>query len=104
VAEFPSLSDLTPEFDFKKYIGPSSIHIEKDFKDNVAYIILHLNCSWDPEHGFEVIIHKDRVIDIAQQADRFKIYEDNGTDETVIKDMGNFPVKRKENKRWWKFW
>ena len=60
----PKLSDLTPEFDFKKYIGPASISIGENIKDEVAYIQWHFQCLWDPEHGFEVITHKDRVIDI----------------------------------------
>lgn len=102
--DFPKLSDLTPEFDFKKYIGPSSINITKDVKDNLAYITWHFNCLWDPEHGFEVITHKDRVLEIAQQADGFKIYEDNGKEEEVNRSFDNYLNKIKENKKWWKFW
>jgi hypothetical protein len=103
---FPKLSDLTPEFDFKKYIGPSSISIEEDAKDSVAYIRWRFQCLWDPEHGFEVITHKDRVIDVAPEADIFKINKDNGTYEELEKELKNkvwkVPIPKK--KQWWQFW
>jgi hypothetical protein len=60
---FPELSDLTPEFDFKNYVGPSSISIEENIKDEMAYIKWNFQCLWDPEHGFEVITGKGRVIE-----------------------------------------
>ena len=105
-SDFPRLSDLTPEFDFKNYIGPASISIREDIKDNVAYINWHFRCLWDPEHGFEVITHKDRVIDIDPEADPWKIYQDNGTYEQELKEYNersNVPRPPKQ-KRWWQFW
>ena len=78
---FPNLSELTPDFDFKNYIGPASISILEDKKEEVAYIRWYFQCLWDPEHGFEVITHKDRTIDISPDADIFKIYKDNDTYE-----------------------
>lgn len=68
---FPKITELTPGFDFKNYIGPASISIGEDVKEEVAYINRHFQCRWDPEHGFEVITHKDRVIDISLDADIF---------------------------------
>lgn len=101
---FPGRSDLTPEFDFKKYIGPASISIEEDKKDEVAYIKWHFQCLWDPEHGFEVITHKNRVIDLSQEADIFKMYKDNGTYEEVEKELKNKVWKLQKKKKWWQFW
>jgi hypothetical protein len=102
--DFPKLSDLTTEFDFRNYIRPSSVNIEKDAKDNVAYLTWHFNCLWDSEHGFEVIVHKERVLEIAPQADLFKICEDNGTDQEVNQSLDEYLKKMKEDKKWWKFW
>jgi hypothetical protein len=101
---FPKLSDLTPEFDFKNYIGPSSIIIEEDIKDEVAYTKWHFECLWDPEHGFEVITHKDRIIDLSQEADIFKINKDNGTYEELQKELKNKVWKLPTKKKWWQFW
>ncbi len=46
-------------------------------KNGMTYVAWHFNCLWDTEHGFEVITHKARVLEIAPQADLFSIYEDN---------------------------
>ena len=100
----PKLSDLTPDFDFKNYIGPASISIEEDVKDEVAYIKWHFQCLWDPEHGFEVITHKDRVIDLSPHADIFKINKDNGTYEALEKELENKAWRVPKKKKWWRFW
>jgi hypothetical protein len=101
---FPRLSDLIPGFDFKNYIGPASISIEEDIKDKVAYIKWHFQCLWDPEHGFEVITHKDKVIDVSPEADIFKINKDNGTYEELEKELKNKVWKIPKKKKWWQFW
>jgi hypothetical protein len=101
---FPRLTDLTPEFDFKNYIGPASISIEEYKKDKMAYVKWHFQCLWDPEHGFEVITHRDRVIDLAPEADIFKINKDNGTYEELEKELKNKEWKLPKKKNWWQFW
>ncbi len=101
---FPKLSDLTPEFDFKNFIGPSSINIENDIKDNIAYVSWHFYCLWDTEHGFDVITHGDRIIEISPQSDKFIIHEDNGTAEEVKKSLDKYLNKINQKKKWWKFW
>ncbi|QHS56587.1 hypothetical protein GWR56_13920 [Mucilaginibacter sp. 14171R-50] len=72
-------------------------------KDEVAYIKWHFRCRWDPEHGFEVITHKDRVIDIGPEADVFKINQDNGTyQESDELKYREWEVPKK--KKWQQFW
>ena len=56
------------------------------------------------EHGFEVITHKDRTIDISPDADIFKIYKDNDTYEEVEKELMNKEWKLPKRKKWWQFW
>jgi hypothetical protein len=101
---FPKVSDLTPEFDFRDFIGPSSIYIEKDVKDNIAYISWNFYCLWDTEHGFDIITHKERIIEISPQSDKFIIHEDNGTAEEVKKSFDEYLRKASQKKKWWKFW
>ena len=101
---FPKLSDLTADFDFKNHIGPASISIEEDIKDEVAYIKWHFECLWDIEHGFEVITHKQRIIDLSSDIDIFKINKDNGTYEELEKELTNKEWKVPKKKKWWQFW
>ena len=100
---FPDVSSITPEFDLKKYIGPESIRIHKDAKDKIAYVTWNFRCSWDIEHGFEVITHKDRVIDIALEADIWKIYKDNGTYDQMQKAYHEREWNLPKKKKWWQF-
>ena len=97
-------ADLTPEFDFRDFIGPSSINIGKDVKDNIAYISWNFYCLWDTEHGFDIITHKDRVLEISPQSDKFIIHEDNGTAEEVKRSFDEYLIKSIRKKKWWKFW
>jgi rubrerythrin len=100
----PLLTQLTADFDFKNFIGPSSISIEEDVKDETAYVKWQFQCLWDPEHGFEVITHKNRVIDIGPEADIFKINKDNGTYDELEKELDNKQWKLPVKKKWWQFW
>ncbi|RXK85698.1 DUF6985 domain-containing protein [Filimonas effusa] len=103
---FSRLPDLTPEFDFKSYIGPASITICKDVKDGAAYVIWNFRCLWDTEHSLDFITHNERVIEIAPEADPWTIYRDNGTYEQKNKAYKDkistltFP----KQKKWWQFW
>jgi hypothetical protein len=103
---FPRLSDLTAAFDFKDYIGPESIHIGEDANDGVGYITWRFRCRWDVEHGLDIITHKERVVEIALEADPWKIYKDNGTYEQELKEYNEtMSVPRQpKQKKWWQFW
>jgi hypothetical protein len=101
---FPKLTDLTREFDFKKYIGPESLSIGEDARDEVAYIKWRFLCRWDVEHGFEVVTHKDRVIEIAPEADPWKVDKDNGTYEQKQKEYKDRVWIAPKKKKWWQFW
>jgi hypothetical protein len=104
---FPKLSDLSnADFDFKDYIGPKSITISEIFKDEMAYIKWQFNCKWDGEHGFDVVTHYDRVLEIAPEYDPWKIYEDNGTYEQELRDYNErmLHTKPRRQKKWWQFW
>jgi hypothetical protein len=105
--DFPPLSDIVPGYDFKNYIGPNTISIGEEFKDDAAYVTWYFSCRWDPEHGFQVVTHNDRIIDIAQDSNPWKISKDNGTYteemEQRSKNAGPPPFAWKK-KKWWQFW
>lgn len=103
--------DAKTDFDFKPLIGPLTINFhEEENKNDIAYLEWHFQCEWDPEHGFAVITHEARVIDLDQDTDIWKIYEDNGTlaekqkeyDERAKHFKPLPPPKRQ--KPWWEFW
>lgn len=105
--------NITPEtkddFDFKPLIGPLSVGFHEESRDDVAYLEWHFQCEWDPEHGFAVTTHKERVIDLDQDTDIWKIYKDNGTFEQQQKEYDERaktfkPKPPKPPKPWWKFW
>jgi hypothetical protein len=104
---FPPLSEVVPGFDFKDYIGPSSISIMEIEKEDAAYTTWYFGCRWDPEHGFQMIMHKDRVIDLGQDTDIWKVFQDNGTYEQeveVYKTSTTPPPFSWKKKKWWQFW
>jgi hypothetical protein len=103
-SNFPGNLIFTKEFDFKNYIGPESISIGEEVKDGMAYVTWNFRCRWDLEHGFGVITHRDRIIDIAPDVDVWKINMDNGTYEKEQKLYGKKEWKLPKKKNWWQFW
>lgn len=57
-----------------------------------------------PEHGFEVVAHKDRVIEIDPEVDMSKVYQDNGTAEEEEERLKQMTWNLPQKKPWWKFW
>jgi len=85
-------------------MGPGSISIEEDRKDEIAYIKWHFQCQRYPEHGFEAVTHRDSVIDLGPEADLFKVYKDNDTYEEVEKELKNKEWRQPKKMKWWQFW
>lgn len=59
---FPYLKSSEEVF---KYISFSSIYIHSDAKDNISFIGLTGNCTWDSEHGLGLVIYKNKIVDFA---------------------------------------
>jgi hypothetical protein len=36
-------------------------------RDGMAYLEVYGECAWDPDHGFEVVMHGDRLVGVYQQ-------------------------------------
>ena len=120
--ELPNLrqiyDDLIPDIsnieDFKSAIGLANLHVMSSDKDDCAYIGFELGCDWDDEHGFGVMMHKDRVVAIGQADTSFNswvTFDDNGTakSETLKWNETNIKLeterqKANEKKPWWKLW
>lgn len=45
-------------------MGLNQIHILSYAKDGVAYLGFEFGCNWDEEHGFGVLMHKDRIVEV----------------------------------------
>ena len=50
--------------EMKKLIGLMSVHVLNLEKDGRAYVAFEFESSWDHEHGFEVVTHGMRVVEI----------------------------------------
>ncbi|MBX9852560.1 MAG: hypothetical protein K2X86_12505 [Cytophagaceae bacterium] len=81
----------------RELIKFSSVVIKIPSKDNSSYIDVYGRCSWDEEHGLEVLVHKDRVIhwgDIAGDT-YWKAVTDNGTYNDIVNKVEERPIPRK---------
>ena len=103
---FPPLSEIVPGYDFKAFIRLDTISIMEIYKKDSAYVQWSFSCTWDEEHGFQIITHKDRIIDIGQDYDLWKIYKDNGTYQQVMASYkpSTNPAPYSWKKKWWQFW
>ena len=73
----------------------STINIRSNHKDGISYIGLTGECSWDPEHGFGVMMFKDKIVDFGDWETggfRFNEYDN------ISKKYSLEPLKEKRNR------
>lgn len=52
--------------DLYRLIKPIGIHIICQSKESISYVGYEFDCTWDDEHGFGAMLHKDRIVEIGQ--------------------------------------
>lgn len=57
--------------DFSKLMCPKRIYILDIEKDNLSYIGFSFSCSWDDEHGYGVMMHKNRLVKMGSEETAF---------------------------------
>lgn len=45
----------------------SRVAVSTEERDGMAYLEVDGECAWDPDHGFEVVLHGDRLVGVFQQ-------------------------------------
>lgn len=45
----------------------SRVAVSTEERDSMAYLEIDGECAWDPDHGFEVVFHGDRLVGVYQQ-------------------------------------
>ncbi|WP_455717076.1 DUF6985 domain-containing protein [Anaerosporobacter sp.] len=64
--EDEELNEYMPNVDniqeFKEIMEPKRIYILDIEKDWMAYLGFHFKCTWDEEHDYGILIHKERVV------------------------------------------
>lgn len=48
--------------EFKGIMEPKSIYILDVEKEGMMYLGFHFKCTWDEEHDYGIMIHKERVV------------------------------------------
>ena len=43
------------------------VYIPPKTRDGIAYVELYGECTWDRDHGFNVVTHRDRIVEVCQQ-------------------------------------
>ncbi len=59
-------------------MGLNQIHILSYAKDGVAYIGFEFGCNWDEEHGFGILMHKERIVEIGSAHLSFESVDEEG--------------------------
>lgn len=55
----PSISDING---FKNILAPKRIYILNVENEGISYVGFHFMCSWDEEHDFGIMMHRERII------------------------------------------
>ena len=77
----------------------------KRSRDGVAYIEFWGECAWDPDHGFFIVLHRDRLVAVEQQGTGWEDEKSSGkgrSRERAVakkrKPAGNAVAKSKRKK------
>ena len=68
--------------DFSRLIDLRHIHVHPWSKDGIVYVGLQFGCTWDREHGFGVLMHRDRVVSVGSADVSFAWSPDEADDPT----------------------
>jgi len=66
--------------DLHRLIDLRHVHVHPWTKDGVGYVDLQFGCTWDQEHGFGVLMHRDRVVSIGSADVSFAYSPDEADD------------------------
>ena len=95
--EHEGFPDLTSENDVCKYLDLSTIYIHEKELENISYIGLYGNSTWDSEHGFGTIFHKDRIVDFGDWYTAYSFYEEkNNLSISEIYSLTSLSIKRNQ--------
>jgi len=53
--------------EIEQRVAFSRVYLSTRFRDRIAYVVVSGDCVWDPGHGFVIILHQDRIVDVTQQ-------------------------------------
>ncbi len=84
---FPKLETI---IDLENVLGLISIDLLQESKDSISYYAINFEATWDDEHGFHILFHKDKILDHGEAwlFDLKKVCEDCGADyEKTIHDF-----------------
>jgi hypothetical protein len=62
-AHMPAISTTDQ---LRPLMGLGLVHVHDLAKERIAYIGFECGCTWDPEHGVGIMMHKDRVVSVGQ--------------------------------------
>jgi len=82
----PLAPNIRSVAEMKKHMGLGTLHLTEFAKGGYAYLGLEFGCTWDDEHGFGVLLHKSRIIDVGQA--------DTSFDYFPAKKDGGKPIQR----------
>jgi hypothetical protein len=73
-----TVPELASAAELDKVMGLNQIHILSYAKDGVAYIGFEFGCNWDEEHGFGILMHKERIVEIGSAHLSFESVDEEG--------------------------
>jgi hypothetical protein len=59
-------SGMKPE-QVAERISFSTVYVSRRSLEGMAYVEVSGECTWDLDHGFCAVLHKDRLVDLSQQ-------------------------------------
>lgn len=73
---YEGFPNLKSENDVCKYLDLSTIYIHKKELKNISYIGIYGISTWDSEHAFGTVFHKDRMVDFGDWDTSYNFYEE----------------------------
>lgn len=61
---FDELKPITSPMEVRGLISLYSVHVHHQHREGMALVGLEFGCVWDEEHGFGVLMHGGKVVDI----------------------------------------
>lgn len=68
--------EITAAAEVWRHIRPTGVHVKRRSEDGKVYVAVEAECSWEPEHGLQLVFRQGRELNRVSAQDDHLTYSD----------------------------
>lgn len=68
--------DITAPAEVWRHVRPTGVHVKRRSRDGKVYVAVEAECTWEPEHGLQLVFRQGRELSRVSDQDDHLTYSD----------------------------